>query len=44
MKISVKFVSESPINNIPTPVQIMAWLLTAIIWTNDGLIQTYMRH
>ena len=40
IKISLKFVPKSPINNIPALVQIMAWCRQgdkAIIWTNDGL-------
>ena len=43
IKISLKFVPKSQINNIPALVQIMAWrrlgdkpLRQAIIWTNDG--------
>ena len=39
LKISLKFVPEVRINNIPSLVQIM------IVWTNDGLItDAYMRH
>ena len=40
IKISLKFVPEGPINNIPTLVRIMAWRRPGdkpfIIWTNDG--------
>ena len=38
INISLKFVLKGQINNIPTLVQIMAWLIRweAIIWTNDG--------
>ena len=39
IKISLKFVSKGPINNIPALVQIIAWHCPrwqAIIWTNDG--------
>ena len=32
--ISLKFVPQGPMNNIPALVQIMAWRL--LIWTNDG--------
>ena len=38
IKISLKFASKGPINNIPALVQIIAWLRPgdeAIIWTND---------
>ena len=35
MDISLKFVPEVKIYNIPALVQIMAWP-QAIIWTNDG--------
>ena len=35
IKISLKFVPQGPIINIPALVQIMAWR-QAIIWTNDG--------
>ena len=49
-KISLKFVSKGPIDNIPALVQIMAWRRPgdnwqAIIWTNDGYFtDAYMRH
>ena len=39
IKISLKFVPQGLINNIPALVQIMAWRqpgAKAIIWTNDG--------
>ena len=40
----MKFVPKAPINNVPALVQIMA-ILSAIIWTNDGLFtDAYMRH
>ena len=35
MEISLKFVPEGPINNIPALIQ-PSWR-QAIIWTNDGL-------
>ena len=38
-QISLKFVSQGPINDIPALVQIVAWRRPgrqAIIWTNDG--------
>ena len=35
ISISLKFVPEVRINNIPALLQIMAWR-QAIIWTNDG--------
>ena len=40
IKISLKFVPKSPINNIPALVQIMSWCRQgdkAIFSTNDGL-------
>ena len=44
IKITLRFVSQDQINNVPALVQIMAWR-QAIIWTNDGYItDTYMRH
>ena len=36
LKISLKFVSKGPINNIQALFQIMAWCLVGSIWTNDG--------
>ena len=43
MNISLKFVPEGQINNIPALVQIMARL--AIIWTNDEqFTEAYMCH
>ena len=38
IKISLKFVSNSPINNIQALVQVMAWPARrqAIIWTSNG--------
>ena len=45
VKISLKYVPKSPINNIPTLVQIMPDRRQAIIWTNDGwFTDAYMRH
>ena len=41
--ISLKLVPYSPINNMQVFIQIMAWRLPAIIWTNDSLL-TYIRH
>ena len=46
VKISLKFVTTGPINNIPLLVQIIACRRSwqAIIWTNDGWItDAYMR-
>ena len=41
-EISLKFVPSSPIDNIPSLVQIMAWRLPGVkplsIWTNDGIV------
>ena len=39
IEISLKFVPNDPINNIPALVQIMAWQ-QAIIWTNDVITWT----
>ena len=36
VQISLKFVPQGPINNIPGLVRIMVWRRSAIIWTNDG--------
>ena len=36
IKISPKFVSSGPINNIPSLIQIMAWRWQAITWTKGG--------
>ena len=45
IKISLKFVPKSPINNILALVQIMAWRRPAVIWTHDGWItDAYMHH
>ena len=38
IKISLKFVPRSPINNISALVQIMAWRRPAIIWTNHTIV------
>ena len=34
IKISLKFIPNGPISNIPALFQIMAWRRPAIIWTN----------
>ena len=49
MKLSLKFVPKSPINNIPALVHRDNGLVPvrrqAIIWTNDGkFTDAYMRH
>ena len=45
INISLKFVSEGHINNIPALFEIMAWRRHVIIRTNDvELTGAYMRH
>ena len=41
IEISLKFVPNDPINNIPALVQMMAWQ-QAIIWTNDGIVYWHL--
>ena len=36
IEMSMKFISEDSINNIPALVQLMVWRRQAIIWTKDG--------
>ena len=44
IQFSLKLAINSPIDNSPALVQIMAVHLQAVIWTSDGLTGVYMRH